>query len=351
MANIKISQLPAKGANLGAQDLVEVAEFTGTGYVSKSITGQEIIDAASGGGLSYPAVEPLNYATDAPLNRIATATSTSFLPASAYIAFQSFATNNNKLLSKFWDNAAFANLGLLSGTSITYFTVNNDNLAYWSLNYSGTYTINLNATHIGQIQQFIANCTYNLPNCTHYWNTNFPQLAQSNMTLNAPNLQYINGALQFGAVVNYNLNSLEFLAGNLQFLNATNTITSFNSSSLKYITGGVNVSSNNFTSMTLNSLEVVGSVNLFPATGANLFTTFSFNNIKEIVSTFNTATNIGLNQTSVDHILVKLAALDGTNNTALYANKTVTVYGATPSATGLAAKATLVARGCTVTTN
>ena len=53
MANIKISQLPAKGANLGAQDLVEVAEFTGTGYVSKSITGQEIIDAASGGGTAW----------------------------------------------------------------------------------------------------------------------------------------------------------------------------------------------------------------------------------------------------------------------------------------------------------
>lgn len=50
MANIKISQLPTKGANLGANDLVEISEFTGTGYVSKSITGQEIIDAASGGG-------------------------------------------------------------------------------------------------------------------------------------------------------------------------------------------------------------------------------------------------------------------------------------------------------------
>lgn len=50
MANIKISQLPAKGANLAAEDLLEVSEFTGTGYVSKSITGQEIIDAASGGG-------------------------------------------------------------------------------------------------------------------------------------------------------------------------------------------------------------------------------------------------------------------------------------------------------------
>lgn len=50
MANIKISQLPAKGANLASADLLEVSEFTGTGYVSKSITGQEIIDAASGGG-------------------------------------------------------------------------------------------------------------------------------------------------------------------------------------------------------------------------------------------------------------------------------------------------------------
>ena len=49
MATIKISQLPAKGANLASTDLVEVSEFDGSGYVSKSITGQEIINAASGG--------------------------------------------------------------------------------------------------------------------------------------------------------------------------------------------------------------------------------------------------------------------------------------------------------------
>jgi hypothetical protein len=48
--SIKISQLPAKGANLEATDLLEVSEFNGTGYVSKSITGQEIIDASAGGG-------------------------------------------------------------------------------------------------------------------------------------------------------------------------------------------------------------------------------------------------------------------------------------------------------------
>jgi len=52
MANIKISQLPAKGANLASTDLVEISEFNGSGYVSKSITGQEIIDGASGGGVT-----------------------------------------------------------------------------------------------------------------------------------------------------------------------------------------------------------------------------------------------------------------------------------------------------------
>jgi hypothetical protein len=50
--SIKISQLPAKGANLEATDLLEVSEFNGTGYVSKSITGQEIIDAVAGGGVT-----------------------------------------------------------------------------------------------------------------------------------------------------------------------------------------------------------------------------------------------------------------------------------------------------------
>ena len=54
MANIKISQLPAKGANLGSADLLEVSEFTGTGYVSKSITGQEIIDAIPAGASVNP---------------------------------------------------------------------------------------------------------------------------------------------------------------------------------------------------------------------------------------------------------------------------------------------------------
>ncbi len=41
--------MPPKGANLDATDLLEISEVSGTGYITKSITGQEIIDAASGG--------------------------------------------------------------------------------------------------------------------------------------------------------------------------------------------------------------------------------------------------------------------------------------------------------------
>jgi hypothetical protein len=39
-----------KGANLQATDLLEISEVSGTGYITKSITGQEIINASGGGG-------------------------------------------------------------------------------------------------------------------------------------------------------------------------------------------------------------------------------------------------------------------------------------------------------------
>ena len=52
----KISQMPPKGANLEATDLMEISEVSGTGYITKSITGQEIIDAASGGAIDLQQV-------------------------------------------------------------------------------------------------------------------------------------------------------------------------------------------------------------------------------------------------------------------------------------------------------
>jgi len=39
-----------KGSDLQATDLVEVSTLVGGSYVTKSVTGQDIIDAAAGGG-------------------------------------------------------------------------------------------------------------------------------------------------------------------------------------------------------------------------------------------------------------------------------------------------------------
>jgi hypothetical protein len=46
---IKISELTPKGTNLQNSDLLEVSVTTADGYVSKSITGEEIINAAQSG--------------------------------------------------------------------------------------------------------------------------------------------------------------------------------------------------------------------------------------------------------------------------------------------------------------
>ena len=52
MSNIKISQLTPKNANLSATDLLEVSEFNGSTYTTKSITGGEILNATP--ALSIP---------------------------------------------------------------------------------------------------------------------------------------------------------------------------------------------------------------------------------------------------------------------------------------------------------
>jgi hypothetical protein len=59
----KISQMPPKGANLDATDLLEISEVSGTGYITKSITGQEIIDAASGGSQDLQQVTDIGATT------------------------------------------------------------------------------------------------------------------------------------------------------------------------------------------------------------------------------------------------------------------------------------------------
>lgn len=375
MANIKISQLPAKGANLGAQDLVEVAEFTGTGYVSKSITGQEIIDAASGGGATWGSItgtlssqtdlqtaldeketfigqEPLDFTTDIPLNRFILTPQAS-APLNVMKNMESVSTNVFQNFGITWQSYAALQASLIpsiAGFTYTwsYLTINNENLATFNFPFTNASTITINSTYIDRIQQFGTNGTYILPNCTQL-NNNITLDTNAPVSFTANNLISLGGSLTIGGST-WSMNSLENIYGSLGFNTGVASVVSI--PTLKRCTSllGPSASSATLTNLTLNGLEVVfGAINFTSATAS--FTTFSFNNIKEVTGNFTTSTTIGFTQSTVDHILVKLAEMDGTGGKGFYANRIVTVRGAAPSATGNAAKATLIARGCTVTTS
>lgn len=158
-----------------------------------------------------------------------------------------------------------------------------------------------------------------------------------------------------------------------------NSLTSFLVPALKSIGGALQMQvGSSLTTVAFTSLETVGdsiTVNTmtaltsltFPAlisvggtaggyitiSAAPLVTFTLGATLKKVLNNVS-ITGAALNQASVDNILVRLAALDGTNGTTAYSGRTVTLTGgtsSTPSATGLTAKATLVARGCTVTHN
>jgi hypothetical protein len=109
------------------------------------------------------------------------------------------------------------------------------------------------------------------------------------------------------------------------------------------------------TDIDLSSLQVCGGPITCSSSNGNI-TTVAFPPVGTLRSVGGNVTfaTQKLTQASVDAILVSLASLDGTGGTTAYSSKTVTLSGgtnATPSATGLTAKTTLVARGCTVTNN
>lgn len=97
-----------------------------------------------------------------------------------------------------------------------------------------------------------------------------------------------------------------------------------------------------------------GASALVTSTCANLVTVTLGSTLK-ICGGNVTLTGAKLNQASVDNILARLAALDGTGGTTAFSSPmAVNLSGgtsSTPSAAGLVSKATLVARGVTVTHN
>lgn len=163
-------------------------------------------------------------------------------------------------------------------------------------------------------------------------NVNFPLLTAFDL----PELVY--GGMPV-LIPNTSLTAINYTFGNTAFLSSTaaTVLQTINMPKLKYMGG--NTGGN--------------SINL---TAASSLTTVNLNQTPKAYNGNIIITNAALNQASVDGILAACAYQDGVANAPwpAYSSKTINLSGgtsSTPSAAGLASKAILVARGCTVTHN
>ena len=225
-------------------------------------------------------------------------------------------------------------------------------LSFPELLYVGTFSVASNSATItsvnfNKLKKMFGN--FNLSN-TGCPTISFPALTQSN------------ASLTLGS--NYNLTSVSFpvlfiassisIGSNLLTSISFPQLISINQFSLAAISPALTTIS--FPEL----IQIIGLPNSTPITissgQATALTSISFPKLKNVSTHVSGITIQGcaLTQTAVDNILIKFASLDGTNGTTLFSSKSIIINGgtsATPSATGLAAKATLVARGCTVTNN
>ena len=110
----KISQMTPKGSNLASTDLIEISELVSGSYQTKSITGQEIIDAASGAGGTVTSVGLTTGTSGTDIN-----VTNSPITTSGDIALNiptANATNTGKLSSTDW--TTFNNKGNGTVTSV-----------------------------------------------------------------------------------------------------------------------------------------------------------------------------------------------------------------------------------------
>jgi hypothetical protein len=91
--------MPPKGANLEATDLLEISEVSGTGYITKSITGQEIINSASGGSQDLQQVTDNGATTTNPIEVTAGANESSTVSGTEIVTENTFASTSAKLVN------------------------------------------------------------------------------------------------------------------------------------------------------------------------------------------------------------------------------------------------------------
>jgi hypothetical protein len=239
---------------------------------------------------------------------------------------------------------SFSTLTLSSLIILGAFTINSTSLT--SVNFSNAQSIQGAFT----ITSGTALTTINLPSITFVGGAiSGTAVALTSFVLT--NLSYILGAFSLTAAVltTLSLPSLIQIGGAWSTTMALVTTATF--TSLQTVGGAVSASFAALATLTFPAIVSFGSTVTFVA--ANLVTFSMGATLKSVGGNWSMA-GMKLDQASVDGILVSLAALDGTGGTTAYSSKTVNLSGgtsATPSATGLAAKAVLVARGCTVTNN
>jgi hypothetical protein len=151
-----------------------------------------------------------------------------------------------------------------------------------------------------------------------------------------------------GHIININVPFLSFVSGYLEFEYAT-----FNLNSLTYVGSHIIISNYPDTSVSFSLLTEVGSFGIYGNSNLTSLIIGTIGTLKTIYGTTDVTEN-ALNVASVNGILALLVSLDGTNGTTLYENNQVYLQSGTnaaPTGQGLIDKATLEARGCTVTTN
>jgi hypothetical protein len=173
---------------------------------------------------------------------------------------------------------------------------------------------------------------------------NFSTTAMTNLTsLNIPSLKYIIGSFSPGGSISSNMNS----------------ITSISPASLEYVGSIALGLMSSLTTVNLPSLVTVnGAITITSsATGSNI-TDFTLGLNLKYVGGNVTITGQKLTAASIENILVRLAALDGTNGTITYGTgKTINLSGGTSSGISALttnasnARTTLLARGVTITLN
>lgn len=194
--------------------------------------------------------------------------------------------------------------------------------------------------------------TFNLPQLKYVGNNFTPENSTTHTAINVPALEYIQGTFNptnCTSITSLNLASLKYLGIVPQ--------TGLNTFTLVGVNGRIApVTMTGLTSLTFPAIIELGNYSTtsiyLTSTNVPNLTTFTLGSTLKMV-TRGVTISAPLNQASVDNVLVRLAALDGTNGTTAYSSKTVTINGlsSAPSATGLTAKDVLVARGCTVTVN